>query len=201
MIQFDRKAFFDAARANPFGGRFTQAQVDALEMAINAGLGLLAREPLHVTKARADIGLEEIPGPRHAARILQMLKLCGYPFTDDETAWCGTAMAAWMIEAGIVPPAQGYRAANWRDWGVECAPQLGAIGVKTRKGGNHVFQIVGITADGKRYKALGGNQSNMVSITDVLVDETDSVRWPPNLLQTNIALPVMAAGTIRGSEA
>lgn len=39
MTEFNRKAFFDAVRADPFGGTMTQAQVDGLSRALSAGLG------------------------------------------------------------------------------------------------------------------------------------------------------------------
>jgi TIGR02594 family protein len=208
MIAFDRKAFFDAVRPL-FGGRLTQAQVDSLSIAIDAGLGVIHQtgpvisEPPWVTIARRDIGLQEIPGKQHASRIIQMLKLLKYSISDDETPWCATAMAAWMTEAGLTPPPYGYRAKSWADWGVECRPQVGAIGVKSRVGGGHVFLIVGETPDKRCFKALGANQRNAVNIMDVLKSDVSAgdIRWPPGVPLLNLPLPVMSTGTLSKDEA
>lgn len=206
MSAFNRKAFFDAARPM-FGGRLSQAQVDALGMALDAGLGVVhhnptGAEPAWLGEGRKDLGVQEIPGKAHAPRILKMLAALKYPFSDDETPWCGTAMAAWMKQAGIDPPPAGYRALNWAGWGVECPAQVGAIGIKARPGGNHVFIIVGETADKRCFKALGANQRNAVTIMDVPKSEVSprNIRWPAGVAQPNIPLPVMAAGTISRNE-
>ncbi|TZG24116.1 TIGR02594 family protein [Sphingomonas montanisoli] len=195
---FDRKALFDKIREVK-GHPLTQADVDA----VNAVLDGLqpGTDPRWLIEARKDLGLKEIPGAQHAPRIINMLKLLRYPFSDDETPWCGTAMAAWMTQAGIAPPPQAYRAANWRDWGMPCTPQVGAVGVKSRVGGNHVTMIVGITADRKFYKGLGANQSNGVNIADFPVDVIDSFRWPSTVAVAGLSLPVMPRGTLVGSEA
>ncbi|MCP3730447.1 TIGR02594 family protein [Sphingomonas sp. MG17] len=158
-------------------------------------------DPPWLVEARKDIGLKETPGKAHTPRILQMLAFVSYPFSDDETPWCGTAMAAWMKQAGIVPPKQGFRAASWTDWGVACAAQLGAIGVKKRPGGNHVFQIVGETADKRFFKALGANQKDMVNIMDVAKADVDAIRWPAGIPERNIPLPGMPKGVISKDEA
>lgn len=165
------------------------------------GPGQAVADPRWVVAARKMIGLREVPGPQHNPTILSFWKLGASWFRDDETPWCGGAMAYWMNEAGLPFPKDYPRAAAWRDYGVACPAQLGAIGVKARKGGNHVFLIVGITRDGTRYKALGGNQSNGVNIIDIRVDEVDAIRWPPGVPQLSIPLPTMAAGTLGASEA
>lgn len=198
----DSRALFDAVR-DIKGRGLTQAEVDrinALLDPVRAYPVSAAKEPPWLTHARKDIGLREIPGKVNAPRIVNMLKLLRYPFSDDETAWCGTAMAAWFTEVGIAPPLQAYRAANWRDWGVPCQIQVGSVCVKSRDGGNHVFMAVGITPNGK-VKGLGANQSNMVSIVDFAREVIDAVRWPPNVAQLGLPLPIMAAGTIASNEA
>lgn len=201
MTAFDHAAFFDVARSRAFGGRLSQAQVDALSAALDAGFGHTHAEPPWLLEARKDIGLAEIPGRHHAPRILKMLALLRYPFSDDETPWCGTAMAAWMTQAGITPPAQAYRALNWASWGFRCGPQVGALGVKRRPSGNHVFLIVGETADKRFYKALGANQSNAVNIMDIAKSDVFAIRWPAGVALANLPLPTMARGTISRNEA
>jgi len=210
-VPFDHAGFYAAIRPF-FGGKLTQAQVDILNPAIDRCLAEGINQPDAVSgahpsgppwmqRAVADLGLAEIPGARTAPRIQRMLNLLSYPFSDDETPWCGTAMAAWVKESGLVPPPQGYRAANWMSWGEACRPQVGAIGVKQRTGGNHVYMIVGITADRTRYKALGANQGNRVCIIDILVSDTKALRWPTGVPQTSIPLPTMPAGTLSTMEA
>lgn len=210
-MSFNHAGFYNAIRPF-FGGRLTQAQVDVFSPAIDRALALGINQTEAVTgahpsgppwmqRAVADMGLAETPGVRHTPRIIKMLTLLSYPFSDDETPWCGTAMAAWVKEAGLTPPAMGYRAASWMTWGAECRPQVGAIGVKKRTGGNHVYMIVGITADRTRYKALGGNQGNRVCIIDILVSDTKALRWPTGVPQLSIPLPVMPAGTLSTMEA
>ncbi|ARS27605.1 TIGR02594 family protein [Sphingomonas sp. KC8] len=207
MAVFNHQAFFDAARSRVFGGKLSQAQVDGLNAALNVGFGIssVGRAPASavpwLVEANKDMGLAEIPGVKHAPRILKMLVMLRYPFSDDETPWCGTAMAAWMKQAAIEPPAAGYRALNWASWGVACSPQVGAIGVKKRPEGNHVFLIVGETADKRYFKALGANQSNAVNIQDVLKEQAFAIRWPAGVPVAGIPLPVMPAGKISKAEA
>jgi uncharacterized protein (TIGR02594 family) len=158
--------------------------------------------PPWTVAARKMIGLREVPGPQHNKTITDFwAKLGASWLKTDEDPWCGGFMAWTMKEAGVAYPKLYPRAADWGTWGVACKAQLGAVGVKARKGGNHVFQIVGITADGRRYKALGGNQSNGVNIIDILVTDVTAIRWPAGVPQRHIPLPVMPAGTIGASEA
>lgn len=155
-----------------------------------------------VSVGKSMLGLREMPGPRHNPKILEMWQAAkaGW-FSDDETPWCGGFMAYCMVKCNIVPPKEAPRAISWATWGKACRPQVGAVGVKKRVGGNHVFLIVGITADGKYYKCLGGNQGNMVSIIDIAVAEVMAVRWPASMPVLDISLPVMARGTTGASEA
>lgn len=165
------------------------------------GPGRMVPDPAWVVAARKMIGLREVAGPRHNPVILAFWELGAPWLKSDEDPWCGGAMAAWMNEARLPFPKLYPRAASWASYGVACAPQVGAIGVKKRTGGNHVFLMVGQTADGSRFKALGGNQSNGVNIIDVKKGDVDDIRWPPGTPQLHIPLPIMAAGTLGASEA
>ncbi len=165
-----------------------------------AGIPITGAPPW-VVAGRKLIGLKEVPGPRHNPTILSFWKLGAGWLKSDEDPWCGGFVAWCMKEAGVSFPKLYPSAASWATWGMPCKAQQGAVGVKARKGGNHVFMIVGITADGKRFKALGGNQSNGVNITDINVVDVHAIRWPSEALQRNIPLPIMPAGTIGASEA
>lgn len=155
-----------------------------------------------VSVARSQLGLKEVPGPKHNPKILEYWQAAKASwFKDDETPWCGGFMAYVFVKCGIAPPKDAPRAISWATWGKPCSPQVGAVGVKKRVGGNHVFMLVGITDDGRYYKCLGGNQGNMVSIIDILVSEVTDIRWPASMPLLDIKLPVMPRGTTGASEA
>ena len=175
------------------------AQGNSVATAIPKPVKKVASEPLWVTTARALIGTAEIVGPKHNNKIIGWFK--GLTVNDDETPWCGAFMDHIFRINGIAPPANNFRAISWADWGLSCVAQVGAVGVKKRVGGNHVFMIAGITADRQFYKALGGNQGNKVSIVDIRVTETNFIRWPHGVIQTTQNLPVMASGAISSREA
>ena len=193
------------------GGKLAPADVGAInslgaawQARLDARPDLAPGEPAWTVAARKLIGLKEVPGPRHNPTIVGFWSLGGglpiWGLKTDEDAWCGGFQAWAMKEAGIPFPKKYPRAGEWATWGVECRPQVGAIGVKARAGGNHVFQIVGITHDRHHYKALGGNQANGVNVSDIAVADVKAVRWPEGVPERNIALPVMPRGTIGGSE-
>lgn len=161
----------------------------------------MVAEPKLVIEARKYLGTKEIVGPKHNAVVVQFWRDLGRPYRDDETAWCGGFVGAMAKHCGYAIPSYPERAASWATWGAASQPRLGAVGVKPRVGGNHVFIIVGITADGRYYKALGGNQSNMVSIVDIPVSETKHIRWPTEDHSAPIQLPILRRGTLGASEA
>jgi uncharacterized protein (TIGR02594 family) len=152
--------------------------------------------------AKSKIGQKEIPGPRHNNWIAAgWAKLGAGWFKDDETPWCGFFVAWALQQAGLTYPKNFPAAASFRDYGTACRPQVGAIAVKTRKGGNHVFFIVGETPDKRYFKALGGNQSNEVSIVDILKTSVDAIRWPAGTPLLVTGLPTLPAGKLSDSEA
>lgn len=165
--------------------------------------GLVApKEPAWITAARSKLGEREIPGSKNNPWIVSFWQLLGAKwFNDDETPWCG-GFAAWCLaQAGLPYPKDFPRAGSYKDYGQDCAARLGAIGVKARVGGNHVFFIVGETADKLFYKALGGNQGDMVSIMDIRKTNVDFVRWPAGVaIPAQIVLPVLPRGTISTKE-
>lgn len=157
-------------------------------------------EPRWIIEARKRVGVREIAGPKHSGVIMGWVKKLGrklgVDIKDDETPWCGTFMASVMDDCGIHPPPIAVRAKAWAEWGSPCTPQLGAVAVKSRHGGGHVFLIVGVTPDGRYYKALGGNQGNAVSITDIAVSDVEAVRWPYGEPRVNRPLPVAPFGAV-----
>jgi uncharacterized protein (TIGR02594 family) len=168
------------------------------------GPGVIVNDPAWIVEARKRLGEREIVGPQNNGWIAQgWARLGASWFNNDETPWCGYFVAHCLNAAGLPFPGKGEfaRALRWATWGTAVTPRLGAIGVKSRKGGGHVFFLVGVTADGQRYKALGGNQGNCVSIIDIAKADVAAIRWPQGAPETAINLPIMPAGTIGASEA
>lgn len=161
----------------------------------------MKNEPLHLTIARRDIGVREIKGPKHHTRIVQWLARLGAWWRDDETPWCGVALAAWMQEAGYAVPKDYYRALAWAKWGNPASgPRLGAVAVLTRKGGGHVGIVTGITINGSHVRLLGGNQNDAVNEAWFPASRVTAYRLPPGVTSAPRA-PVAELGSISTSEA
>jgi uncharacterized protein (TIGR02594 family) len=151
-------------------------------------------DPPWLTIARRDIGLEETPGKDTTPKIRRWLIELGAWWRDDEAAWCGVSMAAWMHEAGAAIPKHYYRARAWLDWGTALTqPALGCVVVFERRGGGHVGLIVGQNELGYLL-VLGGNQGNRVSIASFSPDRVLGYRWPLlDVATLQEALPTLSA--------
>lgn len=200
-----------ALRAIAPGGKLLQDEVthiDALAALWDARAQptRAPNDPPWITVARSLIGQREVPGPANNNWIAQgWARLGAGWFNADSVPWCGFFVAHCLQAAGLTYPGRGEfaRALRWATWGSACPrPVNGAIGVKSRQGGGHVFFIVGETPDRTHYKALGGNQSNMVSIVDIPKSVVTAIRWPEGAVPPALEpLPIMPAGTVSGSEA
>lgn len=204
-----RKDLFEAIRPFAPSQRFAAIDVaDIDELADRFGLAreIVITEPKWITVARSLLGTREIPGPQHEGFIAKgWARLGAGWFNDDEAPWCGFFVAHCMDAAGLPYPGKGEfaRAASWASYGVPVSiPCVGTIGVKKRAGGNHVFFIVGETSDKRFYKALGGNQSNAVTIMDIAKTDVTAMRWPTGVpLPADRTLPAMRAGVVSRNEA
>lgn len=161
-------------------------------------------EPHWLIGAREYLGKEELPGMPTASFIERWLQLLGAWWKDDETPWCGTAVAAWMRDCGIEIPRHWYRARAWLDWGVPVAPVVGSVIVFERAGGGHVGLLVGKDEAG-RLLVLGGNQGNKVSIAPFDQKRMIGCRWPKEwtyIIPPAEQLPVLSsAGASSSNEA
>lgn len=161
-------------------------------------------EPGWLVEARKSIGLRELPGAPTAPVIARWLQDLGAWWRDDETPWCGTAVAAWMNCCGVEPPKAWYRARAWLDWGVNITvPLVGAVVVFARAGGGHVGLIVGKDSAG-RLMVLGGNQGNAVSVAPFDMARVLGYRWPVNRLnelRTGVLPLLTASGASSRNEA
>lgn len=156
--------------------------------------------PAWLASARRDIGLREIPGAQTAPRIAGWLQQLGAWWRDDETPWCGVAVAAWMRTAGITPPPAWYRAKAWSTWGTPlAAPVPGCVVVFERQGGGHVGLVEAVDQAG-RLLVLGGNQGNRVSIAPFDRTRVAAYRWPQGVpLPAGVQLPVLASSAASSS--
>lgn len=153
-------------------------------------------EPFWLDAARADIGKRELPGAPTAPFISDWLGALGAWWRDDETPWCGVAVAAWMQRQGIGLPKHWYRAKGWLDWGEPLvAPAVGAVVVFERPGGGHVGLCVARDQAG-RLLVLGGNQGNAVTIAPFDMTRVVGYRWPrvPDDPTAYTPLPFLVAG-------
>lgn len=153
-------------------------------------------EPVWLAIARGDIGLRELPGAPTAPRIATWLKNLKAWWNDDETPWCGVAVAAWMQACDIALPKHWYRAKGWLEWGRELVtPAVGCVVVFERTGGGHVGLVVGISEVGY-LMVLGGNQGDEVSIRAFDKSRVIGYRWPPSHpLPTDRTLPLLASNS------
>src|SRR6476661_1514126 len=130
-------------------------------MNLPAKFAYLATEPAPklLLEALKLFGTHEIPGKQHSPVIMSWLKELGFSWiNDDETPWCGTAMAIAAVRAGVASLRQPEmpRAFWWCKWGNPTAvPMLGDVLVFSF---SHVGIYVG--EDEHHYYVLGGNQAN-----------------------------------------
>lgn len=135
-------------------------------------------EPAWLALARRSIGVKEVPGRETSPVIRRWLLALKAWWTDDETPWCGVAVAWWITAAHLTPPAAWYRARAWLDWGTELRePILGCVVVYERGAGGHVGLVVGVDAQ-DRLMTLGGNQRDRVSVAPFERRRVLGYRWP-----------------------
>ena len=123
-------------------------------------------QPEYLRVAKRYLGLAEIKGSRHNAKIVQFWKRCGLPFRDDETAWCAGFVGGVLEECGIRSTRSGM-ARSYLNWGEECECRPGAIVVFWRVGINTTFGHVGFVVspiDDRFVSTLGGNQGDRVCV-------------------------------------
>lgn len=126
--------------------------------------------PVWLRLAYSYLGLREIKGARHNAKILGWWDALRLPFRDDETPWCAGFVNGVLHESGLAIP-EKYRAAalgwRWTGHGTRLdGPALGAVASMARPGragSGHMTFVAGRDSRG-RIMGLGGNQGNAVSI-------------------------------------
>jgi uncharacterized protein (TIGR02594 family) len=157
-----------------------------------------AGEPVWLRRARQEIGVREIPGPKHSARVLSYWELSKLAFRDDETPWCAGFVGAMLEDVGIKSTRSGM-ARSYRNWGQPCGPIPGAIVVYWRgsKSGTsgHVGFVVGKDKAGN-IMTLGGNQGDAVTIAPFSSARVLGYRWPSAFDPSNTKLAVIESNGI-----
>lgn len=118
-------------------------------------------------------GLVEVPGPKHNPIILQWFEELGYPeIKDDETAWCSLTVNIMAKRLGLEHSGK-LDARSWMKTGKSVdstSPKIGHIVVfyrnSTASWQGHVGLFAGWSKDKKGIWTLGGNQKNMITISE-----------------------------------
>lgn len=178
----------------------------------------------HVGLARKYIGVKEIKGTKHEAKIIDLIKAAvatnpkddlswlfgkdskGKPKYNDEVAWCGSFLGGIFAKSGLGKkiPKAFYQARAWENVGTKLdKPAYGCVVTFTRNGGGHVGLVIGKTEAGF-LKVLGGNQSDGVNIADFDPKRVTAYRWlssgtVPN--EHRYDLPILPAGRVSINEA
>lgn len=138
-------------------------------------------------------GTKEVVGPTHNPVILAWAKELGLEtvYRQDEIPWCGLFVAICVKHAGKDVVKDPLWAANWLHFGQACDPELGAIAVFSRDGGNHVAIIVG--EDSTHYHVIGGNQKDSVCIMRLAKDRLRGCRASYQTKPANVRRVTLAA--------
>ena len=149
-------------------------------------------EPAWLTFARRYSGLSEIKGRAHAPEILEMWRVLGLPYRDDETPWCA-AFVGFVLESCGCASTRSAWARSYENWGQGIkAPAVSAVVTFKRDGGGHVGFVTG--RDQRGYlMALGGNQADAVNIKPFDPARVTAYRWPPGQALPVGAVPVVAS--------
>lgn len=116
------------------------------------------------------LGLKEYPGPKSNPVIMEMARRVGVSqiYKNDDEAWCALAMCYLCVITGKPMPFTGYevlRAKSFLKWGIaRHSAELGDMLILERPGGFH--DTIYIAESKSTYFGLGGNQSNMVTISE-----------------------------------
>lgn len=137
-------------------------------------------QPAWLAAAWAELGVREIKGSKHDARVMAYYRESGHTeIGNDEVPWCAAFTGA-MLKRGGCAGTGSLMARSYLTWGVPLdGARLGAVAVLSRGADpalGHVGFVVG-AAKGKIY-LLGGNQSDSVSVAAFDAKKVLGLRWP-----------------------
>lgn len=155
--------------------------------------------PPWLVRARAEIGVKEVPGAGNNKRILEYAKDAGLGdvVSRDEVPWCAAFVGA-MLARTEIEPTKKADAKSYIKWGVQInGPVLGCIVVLNRppiEWQGHVGFYIGRPSAGK-IRILGGNQADMVCEADFDLKRLNQYRWPTALpIQPRWVGPIEVTG-------
>lgn len=121
--------------------------------------------PQYVKTALNEIGVYEIKGAKHHPRVIEYHQTTAGKYSTDEVPWCGSFINWVMVQHDYLTVDYPERAKSWLAFDIPLdVPMMGAIAIKSRKGGGHVTMIVGMNSEGKLW-GVGGNQNNEVNLS------------------------------------
>jgi len=137
-------------------------------------------QPNWLDIAWGDLGVAEIAGSRHSARVVGYYADVGHREIDnDEVAWCAAFLGACLERAGI-GSTRSLMARSYLEWGEPAdEPRYGAIAVLSRGSDptlGHVGFLVGETPSD--IILLGGNQGDAVGVQAFPRSRLLGYRWP-----------------------
>lgn len=145
----------------------------------------MIKDPPWLAAARKYEGNKEVPGPKSNAWILGLWAAIPWiwatvRFKDDNLLpWCGAFIKLCLVESGITPPKDWYRAKAYIGFGTKLNyPAFGSIGVvKNSKGKYHVGIVAGKNMNGD-IMLYGGNQNDMVKVSAFKYESFEAWVWP-----------------------
>lgn len=136
---------------------------------------------LEVALRELVLGVEEISGRQHHARILEYHQATSLGASDDETSWCA-AFVNWCLRQAWLYGTNSASARRFETWGEACDARPGAIVTMWRGASpswqGHVGFYLGRGAT--TVLLLGGNQGNAVSVAPFDASRVTAYRWPRN---------------------
>jgi uncharacterized protein (TIGR02594 family) len=133
-------------------------------------------------KAKAYIGLTEVPGPKSNPVIEKFYKNVAKTTAKDDVPWCAAFVGECLLEAGLKSTG-ALNAKSYVKYGTKLdKPQYGCIVVFDRANGaewqGHVGFCVGV--DAAHIQVLGGNQSDRVKVSSFPLSliTDNGLRWP-----------------------
>ncbi len=140
----------------------------------------MIEDPPWLARARRELGVKEVKGAGHCARILQYHQATRLKAQSDEIPWCAS-FVCWCLEGEGIRSTRSARAADYATWGKETYLEPGAVVVFGKAdpdsgGSGHVGLLTGVEGDG--LWILGGNQANAVTIALRPASRMVACRWP-----------------------
>lgn len=172
---------FQAERGLPVTGIADPATVEQLRTLRRPAQGMVeaapaATMPPWMYELVRRLGLHEIDDKADLTEFLKIGKFLGDPAKNP---WCGDAVESAF--AKVLPderlPTNAFFAQNWKGFGREVEPMVGAVGViRWSPTAGHVGTVSEVTAT--QIGMVGGNQSNKLSNARFPRSAFIAFRWP-----------------------